>query len=59
MERGKQIRGTFVIPVRVDNVSIRPELGEYHVIDGRTERGLEKLASDIRRDYQTRKKTIT
>jgi hypothetical protein len=60
LNRAKRIfKGIFIIPVRMDDAQIVPDLSKFHIIDVRTQAGREQLATDIKRDFDTRKKTVT
>jgi hypothetical protein len=60
LERATRIRNVvFIIPVQTDDEPIVSELSKFHAIDLRTQAGLEQLTRDIKRDFETRRKTVT
>jgi hypothetical protein len=59
LKRQGQLRGdvTFVIPVKIDNCNILPDLQSLHVetIDLQEDTGVDKIVQAIKRDFQRRK----
>lgn len=64
LDRKTGILGTFIMPVWIDDYrpaedhSLLFKLKGYHISDVRTQESIEKLASSIRRNHQTNKKTF-